>query len=150
MNDPVLYIFAVNPVALLNDVLTGNCPGVMSVDDASFITLAQLLEGKWHTDGAQAVGIYAETFAKIKTDFVRSIEGVNLIHSLVDRFRYIHFTYIQEIDSHVSVDHERLEMSAFIDQHHSAYSEPNTDNVLRIPELSDSAQEEWAPNDHVL
>ena len=150
MNDPVLHVIAVNPAVILNEVLSGDRPGVADVRSLPFITSAELMAGQWPGDGSQVTGLHVEDFSTVKADLVRSLEKAELIRSVVERFRYIHFTFINEAHPDATIQEEHIEMSTFIDQHHSSYGTSSNDNAVQIPEPSDAASGEWGHDDHVF
>ncbi len=150
MNDPVLHVIAVNPAVILNDVLSGERFGVADVRSLSFITFAELVDGHWPGDESLVTGLHIENFSTAKADIVRSLEKAQLSRSIVERFRYIHFTSINEAHSDAAGHEERIEMSAFIDQHHSSYGTSSNDKAVQIPEPSDAASGEWGHDDHVF
>lgn len=150
MNDPVLHVIAVNPAVILNEVLSGDRPGVADVRSLPFITFAELMDGKWSGDASLVTGLHVENFSTIKVSIVRSLEKAQLDGLIVERFRYIHFTSINEAVSNATVHEERIEMSTFIDQYHSSYGAGSIHEAVQIPEPNVAASEEWNQDDHVF
>lgn len=150
MNDPVLHVIVVNPAVILDEVLSGERPGVADVLSLPFITFAELMAGQWQSDGSRVTGLHVESYSTVKADLVRSLEKADLIRTIVERFRYIHFTSITGAHSDANVHEERIEMSTFIDQHHSSYGNSSNIKAIQIPEPSDAASGGWGHDDHVF
>lgn len=150
MNDPVLHVIAVNPAVILNEVISGERPGVADVRSLPFITFAELMDGKWPDDASLVTGLHVENFSTIKASLVRSLEKAQLTDSIVERFRYIHFTSINGAHSDAIAQEERIEMSTFVDQYHSAYGTGCIHEAVQIPEPNDAASGEWDQGDYVF